>query len=308
MIRYSPESSGYRTFFVELRGNAGYDVARSVRSLQWSARAPDGLGARDGRSRSLPDTRAQAELDLPDPLAELDSATAVDADALLQQLAGDEVDRLVEQASTTTVADAEQAANSVQNSLDALFNELTASDAPSPAPASSSPAFHPHAPAAPSAGTGDDVVASQLDALFEELQRGDTAADAAFADAPITQPAVLPGESTTAASTESATVADADDDLESALEAATTSATAASPALDSSADVAAELHDAIAHHETQTAAGESTRPSWLLKLLLWINRPMLRLTDPAREAIGTIAIVTTLNALAVLMYVLLFKK
>ena len=287
--------------------------------------APARLGRRDERSRGLPDTRAQAELDLPDPLAELDSATAVDADALLQQLAGDEVDRLVEQSATTSVADAEHAANSVQSSLDALFAELTTQPAPETPAANAGagsadtsagastppiPTFTPHPHPAPSAGS-DDVVASQLDALFEELQRGDLPADAAFADAPITQPAILPGrrsaDAADAAAPANVPLPDADDDLESALDAATTSATDAAPTLDSSADVAAELSDAIAHHETQTAAGESTRPSWLLKLLLWINRPMLRLTDPAREAIGTIAIVTTLNALAVLLYVLLFK-
>jgi hypothetical protein len=54
------------------------------------------------------------------------------------------------------------------------------------------------------------------------------------------------------------------------------------------------------------------RPSFLLRLLVqileWINAPMRFLSDPVREAIGKIAILTTCNAAAVILYVMVFRR
>ena len=46
----------------------------------------------------------------------------------------------------------------------------------------------------------------------------------------------------------------------------------------------------------------------LVRVLEWINAPLSGLSDAAREAVGKVALVTTLNAVAVLTYVLLFRR
>ena len=45
-----------------------------------------------------------------------------------------------------------------------------------------------------------------------------------------------------------------------------------------------------------------------LKPLVWLNSPMMLLPEPARDALGKVAILTLVNAVAVFVYVLLFRK
>jgi len=100
--------------------------------------------------------------------------------------------------------------------------------------------------------------------------------------------------------------------------------------IDSSSAVAAELEaDEAQHRIPQKAAptvaqkpAPSTSPApapapsaqnseptlpILLRLLLWINAPFSSLPEAIRNALGQIAIVTTVNAVAVLLYVWLFR-
>jgi hypothetical protein len=181
-------------------------------------------------------TTSPLPADLPDPLAELDTATAAEADALLQQLAGDEVDRLLAMPPSTPLVSPVQ----------------EASAAPAPA-IDLAPATLPDAPSPP-------------------------------------EP-----------------VRPADPD-EAALEAATTSGSSAA-AHDSSEAVAAELTAALqksAAHEYEPIEAAKPVPA-LLKPLVWLNAPLAGLSDSSREAIGTIAVVTAMNAAAVLVYVLFFR-
>jgi hypothetical protein len=55
-------------------------------------------------------------------------------------------------------------------------------------------------------------------------------------------------------------------------------------------------------------ADEEFQTPLLVRVLEWINAPLSDLSDGAREALGKVALVTTLNAVAVLTYVLLFRR
>jgi hypothetical protein len=45
-----------------------------------------------------------------------------------------------------------------------------------------------------------------------------------------------------------------------------------------------------------------------LKPLVWLNAPLLMLPEPIRDAIGKIALLTLFNAVALLGYVLMFRR
>jgi hypothetical protein len=45
-----------------------------------------------------------------------------------------------------------------------------------------------------------------------------------------------------------------------------------------------------------------------VRILEWVNSPLAGLSDEIREALGKVALVTTLNAVAVLTYVLVFRR
>ena len=49
-------------------------------------------------------------------------------------------------------------------------------------------------------------------------------------------------------------------------------------------------------------------PTLPLRFLNWINSPINSCSDQTRELIGKIAIITTVNALSVLAYVLFFRR
>ena len=65
-----------------------------------------------------------------------------------------------------------------------------------------------------------------------------------------------------------------------------------------------------AFSETETGSAEEFNPAlpWYLKPLEWINAPMQSLPEGVREGVGKIALLTLFNALAVLVYVFLFRK
>lgn len=50
------------------------------------------------------------------------------------------------------------------------------------------------------------------------------------------------------------------------------------------------------------------RPPFYLRLLQWINSPLARCSDPVRDAVGKIAILTTVNAILILAYLLFLRK
>ena len=74
----------------------------------------------------------------------------------------------------------------------------------------------------------------------------------------------------------------------------------------SDATDAAEHDDAT--HIVSEEAQPVARPSLLITLLEGLNAPLSFVPDAARDAIGKIAIVTLANSVAVLVYVLLFRR
>ena len=72
------------------------------------------------------------------------------------------------------------------------------------------------------------------------------------------------------------------------------------------ADAAAALQaKLVANGSANPHAGD--RPSLLIRLLEWINSPLGQCSDSVRQAVGKIAIATLINAIAVLVYTLIFR-
>ncbi len=82
-----------------------------------------------------------------------------------------------------------------------------------------------------------------------------------------------------------------------------------------------ELSDEPAHAEAAQAVieagdvddemegeSEAMRTPWLVRILEWINAPLAGFSEGAREAVGKAALVTTFNAVAILVYVMVFRK
>ena len=71
----------------------------------------------------------------------------------------------------------------------------------------------------------------------------------------------------------------------------------------------------LAHQSAELAAeGEEPAPIFqyervplFVRLLEWINAPFDALPDSARDAIGKVAVMTLVNAVAILIYVLFFR-
>lgn len=92
------------------------------------------------------------------------------------------------------------------------------------------------------------------------------------------------------------------DDLESAT------STAERSGLEMPPEPAAAEPPAFSEAETGVPDAPDARLPWYLKPLEWINAPMQSLPEGVREAVGKIALLTLFNALAVLIYVFVFRK
>jgi hypothetical protein len=151
----------------------------------------------------------------------------------------------------------------------------------------------------------DARVAQELNSLFTEL-------DAEKPAAPVAKAA--PAPVTTAPVAAAATAVDA------AAEAAVAAVIAATPAPSDPVAQAAELEkqllgkammDALGSPGEMENAGSSLKSinlSFLLKPLAWINAPLSACSDTLRETVGKVAIMTLINALAILLYVLFLRK
>ena len=60
--------------------------------------------------------------------------------------------------------------------------------------------------------------------------------------------------------------------------------------------------------QTTTSRLKSLNFSFLLRPLEWLNAPLAACSDTVREALGKVAIMTLINALAILLYVLFLRK
>ena len=71
----------------------------------------------------------------------------------------------------------------------------------------------------------------------------------------------------------------------------------------------ADEADAAAEQDAAEAAGQkaASRVEPVIRALEAVNAPLAFLPDAVRDALGKVAIVTLVNALAVLIYVLFFR-
>lgn len=238
----------------------------------------------------------QATADLPNSM-EPPPAGAGGTDELLAQLAGEEIDRLLAE------ADAERAA--VQSAKD----PPQAPNTPQASPAEAVPA-----PLSVAADVADAELSAQLDNLFADLTANAPLAPAADVPSPAPVSSPRPAPEKTARATAAAV-------------ASTAPPAAAEPAPSSAAEplhpVEQELREAEALQQgprptapspTDDAtfaalADEDAAPLPLfLRPLEWISAPLNACPESVRDLVGKVAILTTVNALSVLVYVFFFRK
>jgi hypothetical protein len=214
----------------------------------------------------------RATVDLPESTENAKDATTTiaGADDLLAQLAGDEIDRLLAE------SDVER---------------------------ETKPAEVPRAPSAsPTDPEPDGAV--ELDVVMNELQAAPAAKPAAPVDsaAPVAEkiteapvaPSPAPSTVVNEVVPETTAAVDAEVDTTSPAERA---------ALDGEED---ESIDLLA--TTSLLAGGDRELSPLFKPLAWLSAPLDAFPDEVREALGKIAILTLVNAIAVLAYVMMFRR
>jgi len=236
----------------------------------------------------------QASVELPEA-PDAAAATGGNADDLLSQLAGEEIDRLLAE----------------ENLTDTGATPAAAAELAAPEPQSTDGLA---APAEPSVDT------SALDA--SPTDPAPSMPDASSADASAPDP--------TAANVTGAASAVAEEELSTQLnelfEALTkepeqteaTHAPSAEPAQSSAAAVAAEMNANKAERaalaepareplEATPHAASGKLPFYLLPLA-WINAPFASLPPATRDLLGKVAIVTSINTVAMLIYVIVFRK
>ena len=280
----------------------------------------------------------QAVVDLPDPLDMPPPASMSGTDDLLAQLAGDEIDRLLAETDTERPAPAAPegaapapAAADATSPKSELANDNTAaspvaqvSAEPASAEAVPQTAHAPTSapPSAPPATANAGVLEDDLDSLLSELNQAGSA------------PSVAPPSSGADADSSTAAAAKPKSLVEQVPEvlAHFGAAAAATPSAPESADglmstaerdalnlsnlsdetAAAEQQDAAAAAVAATDAAESNvqtsralRPA--VRVLEWVNAPLSFVPDAARDTLGKVAILTLVNSLAVLIYVLFVR-
>lgn len=243
----------------------------------------------------------QATVDLPDSI-EPPPAGSGGTDELLAQLAGEEIDRLLAEADAER-ATADKGAQAAPPALE------TPGSAPPAAPVTS-------VRGASAAEAADAELSAQLDNLFADLTVNAPIAPSAT-DSPLAQSTPPPPPS-------------ADDMIAPvAALAAPAAAQQAAPEL-AEKPPAAPLHPVEEElRETEqlqqgargaepltttdstlaALAAEDTAPLPLyLRPLEWINAPLDACPEAVRDIVGKVAILTTLNAISILVYVFFFRR
>ncbi len=289
----------------------------------------------------------QPAVDLPDPLEAAGAETAQNADDLLAQLAGDEIDRLLAEADSEATGAAWPGPASAPNEpdpADPLPADAQAVDALSIDPQAVDPqAADPQAADAQVTGLAPQVALEPAAADHAPLPTNSfrqSTAPAGFAVEAADQ-AAPPDELVDlepAPSAAAALGAELDEAEADALIRGTGPMSAAPigtvPAGEGEADdpqvlvadraeldgggpdagvvdengepvsLPEVLDEVLSNPEGETDAA----PPLLLRPLYWMNKPFENLSDQTRSLLGKIAIVTLLNAVAVLCYVLYLRK
>jgi hypothetical protein len=223
----------------------------------------------------------QATLDLPDPL-EQPPESAAGTDDLLAQLAGEEIDRLLAETDNDSVA-----ADSPQNSVQAQEPLLPPVSAVAQSADKAEVEEEPSAQLGKYLGqiasqTPDDPIPSAPKPVFRRAADPDSHREAAI-DKLTSEAEEFEDDATLAAAERGA--------LNLAEEAPVDTAVVVETDAQPEVDV-----------ESQS------RPPIFIRVLAWLNSPLDSLPDETRELIGKIAILTTINALSVLVYVLFFRR
>lgn len=272
----------------------------------------------------------QSAVDLPDPVEQNSPAPGASADDLLAQLAGDEIDRLLAGAHETPGKPSAGGAATPKKPSDGTSPHA----APEPssqelkrAEADPAPVEEPQ-----SAPDAEEKIDSQLEALFAELNDPEakpkhSAASESKAGSPENKAQAVDDPPVAATDLDSTIESEASEKI-AQVESEMTDAEADAPA-----DAEKAAPEPVVEDPTQgesanllsiqemrsREAGE--RPAALLaedvddaplplvlRPLEWINAPFAELPEGVRELLGKVAIVTLFNAVAVLLYVLLFRR
>ena len=218
----------------------------------------------------------QATADLPDPLA-ASSSGSTSTDDLLAQLAGEEIERLLAE------TDAPPESHPPAAPAPAVASQPATTALP--AASSSTPSALPESKSA--AAPVDDLEA--IFTQFDGVEKGPIGVIPKIADPPQAPP-IAP---------EPPSVAE-----ELAAEMAEDAAQHARPASAAPAAKEIDLHESI----VSGSSDELRAPSIFVKLLAVMSAPLDSFSDDTRDLIGKIAILTTLNALCVLAYVIFFRR
>ena len=250
----------------------------------------------------------QAATDLP---AASDDSPPV-ADDLLSQLAGEDIDRMLAEADVDTTPAAASAAPvdsavepasaaqtpddpaavdaKLSDELDALVSEINQESGSNDAASS----------ATPEAPAPDSKLASEAEAAPASARTGDAVEPT---DSPEAVAAGSREDSAAAEETDKAAKTDA-------VGLGTSPgppAAAAPPAATRSQEAATESSGKKEAPNTVPADDDAPWPLYL-RILESLNSPLDRFPDFVRDIVGKIALVTLINALAVIGYVLLFRK
>jgi ribosomal protein L12E/L44/L45/RPP1/RPP2 len=243
------------------------------------------------------------------------------ADDLLAQLAGEDIDKLLAEAEVEAAPAAAAAAAPAES----------AKADPAPPPPASEPAV-----------TADEELAKNLDELFEDIKKEETPpAPASPAGSPAAVATADPGPAAAAMESEPSLPPVGDPAARPETDMAQTAAPPADPSAEpSAADAAAQTppgagdvavpaaapikqaydtpqagsggEQPAAQSEASSAAAaksaDEDRLPFYIRFLEFLNSPLDAFSDPMREIIGKIALVTLLNSIAVIGYVLLFRR
>lgn len=223
----------------------------------------------------------QATADLPDPLAA--SANGSNStDDLLAQLAGEEIERLLAETESTPEPQPPEPPAAIPSATIAPSQPKIIAAPAAAAPAVPAAIVPPEAP--PTAAPAED-----LESIFTQLDERDKASAAMLPRAAAVRPVALEEPSAAEAL---------------AAEMAEDAAQHARPAGGQTATRAIDFHAAADASESDGDA----KPSLLVMILAMLSSPLDSFSDQTRDLIGKAAILTMLNALCVLAYVVFFRR
>lgn len=226
-------------------------------------------------------------------------ASPASTDDLLSQLAGDEIDRLLAEAegekpvSSPALAETTPPAPVNEAVVESAPQTLTEVAAPQSVAADQPVASTVDSELAPTAIRDDAAVNAELDELFKELNAdaGDASASAASFDA-------VPES------------AQSDAELPNAVDPlqAAGNTSVSETDLATSKQEHAALTDSLHDEDDEAADAGSTSTPVYLKPLEWLNMPMQLVPEASRDLVGKVAIISFMNAVSVLAYLLIFRR